>query len=306
MRLPARCSILLGLLALGSACASAKPGSMAPSDAYADSYAPAVPITDMAAAPASEATSVEMSTSMQGSGAVIPAAVMGSIPPASKPTGAIATAGGEKTIADDQLPTTGDDSVDQMLVFNGALGLAVAPDTIPASIDAAVQQAVEAGGYVAQQTDAALTLRVPSKRFRKLMKGLEGLGQVRTRSVQTLDVSEEFHDLEVRLENLQSTRGRIQKLLSQTKDLAETLTVEKELERVSAEIDAIEGRLRFLSSQAAFSTVTMAFQELPREVTIVVPDETPPPPPLPPPARLLDSSAEWLDEVDVHRLMSLR
>lgn len=306
MRLPARCSILLGLLALGSACASAKPGSMAPSDAYADSYAPAVPITDMAAAPASEATSVEMSTSMQGSGAVIPAAVMGSIPPASKPTGAIATAGGEKTIADDQLPTTGDDSVDQMLVFNGALGLAVAPDTIPASIDAAVQQAVEAGGYVAQQTDAALTLRVPSKRFRKLMKGLEGLGQVRTRSVQTLDVSEEFHDLEVRLENLQSTRGRIQKLLSQTKDLAETLTVEKELERVSAEIDAIEGRLRFLSSQAAFSTVTMAFQELPREVTIVAPDETPPPPPLPPPARLLDSSAEWLDEVDVHRLMSLR
>lgn len=306
MRIPARCSILLGLLALGSACASAKPGSMAPADAYADPYAGAMPATDMAAAAAPEAMPVAMPSSMEGAGAVMPAAVMGSIAPASKPTGAIATAGGEKTIADDELPTTGDDSVDQMLVFNGALGLAVAPDTIPASIDAAVQQAVEAGGYVAQQTDAAVTLRVPSKRFRKLMKGLEGLGQVRTRSVQTVDVSEEFHDLEVRLENLQSTRGRIQKLLSQTKDLAETLIVEKELERVSAEIDAIEGRLRFLSSQAAFSTVTMAFQELPREVTIVAPDETPPPPPLPPPARLLDSSAEWLGEVDVHRLMSLR
>lgn len=300
MRFPARCSILLGLLALGSACASAKPGSMAPSDAYADGYDSAMPAADMAAAPEA------MPTTMDGAGAVMPGAVMGSIPPASKPTGAIATAGGEKTIADDELPTTGDDSIDQMLVFNGTLGLAVQPDTIPASIDAAVQQAVEAGGYVAQQTDAALTLRVPSKRFRKLMKGLEGLGQVRTRSVQTLDVSEEFHDLKVRLENLQSTRGRIQKLLSQTKDLAETLTVEKELERVSAEIDAIEGRLRFLSSQAAFSTVTMAFQELPREVTIVAPDETPPPPALPPPARLLDSSAAWLDEVDVHRLMSLR
>lgn len=306
MRLPARCSILLGLLALGSACASAKPGSMAPADAYADPYAGAVPATDMAAAAAPEAMPGVMPSSMESAGAVMPAAVMGSIAPASKPTGAIATAGGEKTIADDELPTTGDDSVDQMLVFNGALGLAVAPDTIPASIDAAVQQAVEAGGYVAQQTDAAVTLRVPSKRFRRLMKGLEGLGQVRTRSVQTLDVSEEFHDLKVRLENLQSTRGRIQKLLSQTKDLAETLIVEKELERVSAEIDAIEGRLRFLSSQAAFSTVTMAFQELPREVTIVAPDETPPPPPLPPPARLLDSSAEWLGEVDVHRLMSLR
>ena len=239
-------------------------------------------------------------------GGVMPAAVIGSIAPPSAPTGAVvATKGGEKAIGSDELPTTGDESVDQMLVFNGALGLAVQPDTIPASIDAAVQLAVEAGGYVSQQTDQSLTLRVPSKRFRKLMKGLEGLGQVRTRSVQTLDVSEEFHDLKVRLENLQSTRTRIQKLLGQASNLSEILVVEKELERVSAEIDAIEGRLRFLSSQAAFSTVTMAFQELPREVTIVEPDE-PPPPPLAPPARLLGSSAAWVDEVDVHRLLSLQ
>lgn len=315
MRFPARCSILLVSLALGPACAAGKPGLATPMPADASMAAGPMPMmTDAAAAAAAEvmpgampaAIPGAMPASMGSAGAGVPAAVMGAIPPASKPTGAIATAGGEKAIADDELPTTGDDSVDQMLVFNGALGLAVAPDTIPASIDAAVQLAVEAGGYVAQQTDAALTLRVPSKRFRRLMKGLEGLGQVRTRSVQTLDVSEEFHDLKVRLENLQSTRARIQKLLSQTKDLGETLIVEKELERVSAEIDAIEGRLRFLSSQAAFSTVTMAFQELPREVTIVQTDDTPPPPLPPPPARLLDSSAEWLDEVDVHRLMSLR
>jgi hypothetical protein len=214
--------------------------------------------------------------------------------------------GGDKAIADDDLPTTGDESVDQMLVFNRVLGLAVQPDAIPASIDASVQLAVDAGGYVAQQTDTSLTLRVPSKRFRRLMKGLEGLGQVRTRSVQTVDVSEEFHDLKVRLENLQSTRTRIQKLLGQATNLSEILVVEKELERVSAEIDAIEGRLRFLSSQAAFSTVTMSFQELPREVTIVEPEEPPPPPPLPTPARLLDSSAVWVDEVDVHRLLSLQ
>lgn len=317
MRFPARCSILLVSLAIGPACASAKPGMATEMSMPADSYAAGSPMPVMndataaagemsAAVPGAMPMPGAVPASMASAGAMVPAAVMGSIPPASKPTGAIATAGGEKTIADDELPTTGDDSIDQMLVFNGSLGLAVAPDTIPASIDAAVQLAVEAGGYVAQQTDAALTLRVPSKRFRRLMKGLEGLGQVRTRSVQTLDVSEEFHDLKVRLENLHSTRTRIQKLLSQTKDLSETLIVEKELERVSAEIDAIEGRMRFLSSQAAFSTVTMAFEELPREVTIVQTDDTPPPPPLPPPARLLDSSAEWLGEVDVHRLMSLR
>jgi hypothetical protein len=50
----------------------------------------------------------------------------------------------------------------------------------------------------------------------------------------------------------------------------------------------------------------VAFTELPRETTVVAEDPTPPPPPLPPPARTLDSSAEWLEEVDVHRLISLR
>jgi len=313
MRLPARCSILLGLLALGSACASShKPGVASDAPMSMDAYGGDMPVDMAGAAPAADmamerqAMGVAIPTSPSSPGGVMPAAVMGSIAPVSAPAAAVVASGGEKAVASDDLPTTGDESVDQMLVFNGALGLAVQPDTIPASIDSAVQLAVEAGGYVSQQTDISLTLRVPSKRFRKLMRGLEGLGQVRTRSVQTLDVSEEFHDLKVRLENLQSTRTRIQKLLGQATNLSEILVVEKELERVSAEIDAIEGRLRFLSSQAAFSTVTMAFQELPREVTIVQSDETPPPPPLPAPARLLGSSAPWVDEVDVHRLLSLQ
>jgi Domain of unknown function (DUF4349) len=304
MRNPARLSLLLGLVALGSACAPSKPGVS--SDAPADAYYP--PGYDVAAAEEALGHHAQdvmpmppgAPASVPSTGAVMPAAVMGSIAPVKA-----ASSEGEPAVADDELPTTGDDAIDQMIVFNGALTLAVPPATIPASIDAAVELAVAAGGYIAQQTDTSLTLRVPSRRFRKLMKGIEGLGQVRARSVQTLDVSEEFHDLKVRLENLQATRTRIQKLLGQAKDLGEILVVEKELERVSAEIDRIEGRLRFLSSQAAFSTVTLGLVELPRELTIVAEEPATLIAPPPPPARLLDPSVEWINEVDVHRLMSL-
>ena len=311
MRFPVRRSIPLFLLALGLGCAAkSKTDSHAPmpDDVYGG--------VDMAAAEAAPEAMAAMPGDMAGAtpsaspgpGAVMPAAVMGSIAaPAARPNGGGDQAeGGEAAIADD-LPTTGDDSVEQMLVFNGALHLAVQPDSIPASIDAAVERAVRAGGYIAQQTDTSLTLRVPSRRFRRLMKGVEGLGQVRSRSVQTLDVSERYHDLKVRLENLQATRSRIQKLMGQAKDLSEILVVEKELERISAEIDTIEGQLRYLSSQAAFSTVTITFSELPRELTIVEDEHEPVvPPPPPPPARVLDSSVEWIDEVDVTRLLSLR
>lgn len=305
---PARTTILLGLLASSLACA-AQSKAGAPMDA--GYYAEAAPAyDDVAGAEARDDSGMQaelpaMTVGAAQAGAVMPASVMGSPAPARAVVASGDGSGGERAISDDDVPTTGD-GVDQMLVFNGALSLAVAPDTIPSSIDTAADLAVAAGGYIAQQTDTTLTLRVPSGRFRKLMRGLEGLGQVRGRSVQTLDVSEEFHDLKVRLENLLATRTRIQKLLGQAKDLTEILVVEKELERLSVEIDGIEGRLRFLSSQATFSTVTLGFQELPREVVIVEPDE-PPALVVPPaaPARLLDSSVEWIGEVDVQRLMSL-
>ena len=67
------------------------------------------------------------------------------------------------------------------------------------------------------------------------------------------DVSEEFHDLEVRLGNLRATRTRLQEFLGRATGINDMLTVEKELERVALEIDHIEGRLEFLRTRAAMS-----------------------------------------------------
>jgi len=310
MTLPAYCTTILALLALGSGCAH----KSAPSpEAYDDAYRyddvgmvdGGVGVESMAAAPM--APTVATTQTAPTSAPAMPAAVMGSVPSGSAAIETETSPSAEEAVVDPELPTIGADAVDQMLVFNGALSLMVEPDGIPDSIDAAVDQAVRAGGYIAQQTDTTLTLRVPSRRFRKVMHQIEGLGEVRSRSVQTIDVSEEFHDLRVRLDNLQATRTRIQKLLGQAKGLTEILTVEKELERVGAEIDRIQGRLRFLSSQAAFSTVTITFAELPREIQIVADDprDTPPPPP-PPPPHVLDTHVDWIGEVGVHGLMEIR
>ena len=312
MKLPAHCLTMLSLLALSFGCAAAShKAAPAPYDdyAYQESMGPARDMAEEAPA-TTEAAPMDagaMASPAPAGGAKPPTAVMGSLPPR---TTADADGSGspDEAIADDDMPTTGTDVVDQMLVFNGALSLQVEHGGIASGIDQAVDLAVRAGGYIAQQTDTSLTLRVPSKRFRKLMRQVEGLGEVHSRSVHTLDVSEEFHDLKVRLDNLQSTRARIEKLLAQAKGLQEVLTVEKELERVSAEIDRIQGRLRFLSSQAAFSTVTIGFSEKPAPVVVIVEDDReiePPPPPPPPPPRVLRSNVDWVSDVGVHRLMDI-
>lgn len=213
---------------------------------------------------------------------------------------------GEAGEADfDALETIGSDSVDQMLIFTGQLSLQVDYDQTAQIIDAAVTRAVAAGGYVAEMTDTSLRLRVPSKRFRKVMAQVEDLGEVLSRGVSALDVSEEFHDLEVQLDNLKATRARIEKLLGQAKDLNQILTIEQELQRVTSEIDRLEGRMRLLSSQATFSTLSLAVSERPeqREELKIATDDTPPPPP--PPPRTLEGSAQWVSGVGVHGLMNL-
>ncbi|WP_181234336.1 DUF4349 domain-containing protein [Enhygromyxa salina] len=238
---------------------------------------------------------------MPESTAALPASVFGA--PAPPPVTAVAVAPGEAEPAIEPLDTIGADAVDQMLIFTGQLAIRVDFSVTAKTIDTAVGLAVGAGGYVAQMTDTTLTLRVPSKRFRKVMMQLEDLGEVESRAVQALDVSEEFHDLQVQLDNLKATRARIEKLLAQSKDLAQILTVEKELQRVTAEIDRIEGRIRLLSSQAAFSTISIAFSERPeqREVKIAVDDGSTPPPSSP---RTLSTSAGWISTVGVDSLMN--
>ncbi|MBL4685265.1 MAG: DUF4349 domain-containing protein [Nannocystaceae bacterium] len=236
-------------------------------------------------------------TSME---AVPPTAVLGSPPPKSV---AAHNPGSDAQPAIEEMRTTGADSVDQMIIFTGQLALEVDFSTTSTAIDDAVAIAVAAGGYVAKMTDTTLQLRVPSKRFRRSMKQLEGLGDVRSRGVQAMDVSEEFHDIEVRLDNLKATRARIAKLLASSKDLSQILTIEKELQRVTLEIDRIEGRLRLLASQAAFSTLAIGFSERPepRQGPLEVAKDTAAPPP---PPRTLRSAAAWIGEVRVHELMS--
>ena len=257
-------------------------------------------MVDAAAGPAPEmaaASPAQVAPAPAVASEAAPIAVLGSVLPKEvQPSG-----GAERAL--EEMRTTGADSVDQMIIFTGQLALEVEFSATSGAIDEAVAVAVGAGGYVAEMTNNTLRLRVPSKRFRRAMKQLEALGDVKSRGVQAMDVSEEFHDIEVRLSNLKATRSRIAKLLASSKDLVEILKVEKELQRVTVEIDRIEGRLRLLASQAAFSTVAIGFSERPEdrdEPLVVVADDPPPPPP---PPRTLGSAAGWIGDVRVQSLI---
>jgi hypothetical protein len=127
------------------------------------------------------------------------------------------------------------------------------------------------GGYLAEaQTQrgaqdrrhGSLTIRVDAGRFDVAVAAVRALGDVRTENVGTQDVTKAYTDLETRLRVKRETADRLREILrTRTAKLAEVLEAERELARVTEEIERMEGERRFYDQQVAFSTLTVTLQE---------------------------------------------
>jgi len=143
------------------------------------------------------------------------------------------------------------------------------------SLERAVTQvrllAARVGGYVANTVmqsgrgdlrSASLEVKIPAERFDEGLSGLAPLGKLESVNVLAEDVGEEFTDVTARMQNSRRLESRLIDLLARgTGKLKDVLDVEQELARVREEIERSEGRLRYLRSHAALSTLTIAVHE---------------------------------------------
>ena len=133
------------------------------------------------------------------------------------------------------------------------------------------QLAAQVGGYIANSSvsggrdqirQATLEIKIPASKYDQAVGDLSTIGKVETVNSTAEDVGEEFVDVTARVTNARRLEERIIALLStRTAKLDEVLRVEHELARVREEIERYEGRLRFLSTRAATSTLTITVHE---------------------------------------------
>lgn len=192
-----------------------------------------------------------------------------------------------------------------LLVYTAALSMEVDGADIAATIERIIEEAVQLGGYLASRDDRSVQVRVPSAQFREGLGTFEQMGDVTSRRVSAQDVTEEYSDLEVRLQNLRAIRDRLESFLQRASNIEEVMRVHAELERVAREIDGVEGRLRFLSARVAYSLVTVTLSARPVVQAPAEPREPAAPPPPPPPQRP-DLPVDWMDDMGLDRLLNLR
>ncbi len=159
------------------------------------------------------------------------------------------------SVSDDAVET----GAERKLIRNGDISIEVSDLQ---KTHAAVQDWVkEFGGYISGSNNgeksSSYTVRIPSEKFDSAMDAAGALGTLKSKNISTQDVSEQFYDLQSRLETKKVLREKLNGYLRQANSMQDILKVESELNSVQSDIESMEGRLKRLSSQIDFSTISV-------------------------------------------------
>lgn len=152
---------------------------------------------------------------------------------------------------------------ERLLVNRAFLRLSVGDD--PGPVATQVGTLVEgAGGYVesssAGNRRADFTLRIPAPELNRFLDAVQRLGTTEERRVLSEDVTESSADLDARIENLAAVRDRLRSHLDRAGDIADIISVERELARVQTELDILEGRRGRMQRDVSYSVVSLQIE----------------------------------------------
>lgn len=173
----------------------------------------------------------------------------------------------EEAMADGALSEAGTAAaVERKLIKNGSLSLEV--ENLDEAEQAVISWGTTLGGYVSDssswKSSRSLTLRIPSERFDEAMSGIGTLGVMVSRNIYTNDVTEQFYDLQGRIQTKQILYDRLNSYLKDAKNMADLISIESELNKVKSDLESMQGQMNRLSNQINFSTLSV-YLELPAD-----------------------------------------
>lgn len=152
-----------------------------------------------------------------------------------------------------------DEKAERMIIYNADLDLTVkTPDSANKAIGTIAK---DLGGYVQSMGTHKTVIRIKSENLNKAIEAISKLGKITHKNLSGQDVSEDYFDLQVRVENAEKARKRYLELLEKAVNVDEALKVERELERLNKEIDLLKGKANKLQHLSEFSTLNIYLQE---------------------------------------------
>jgi len=136
---------------------------------------------------------------------------------------------------------------------------------------ALVRDAVKAvNGYIAKESQDKhgerarinIVIRVPQDRFDELVDKISSSAEtIDSKNINTKDVTEEYVDIQARIKTKLEVENRYRQLLTKASKMEDILKIEKQIGDIREEIEAAEGRLRYLHDRSEFSTLTVVYYQ---------------------------------------------
>ncbi len=144
-------------------------------------------------------------------------------------------------------------AVKRVIIYSGAIQLVTA--NIASTIESIRQMSVSIGGYLQDMDSHSITVRIPADKFDDALNQVASKGRVTDKQIKAADVTEQMRDLGIRLANAQQTRQQLLDLLNKSTKVEDTIKIEAELERVTAEVELLKGKIRAMQLDVDYSVL---------------------------------------------------
>jgi hypothetical protein len=105
-------------------------------------------------------------------------------------------------------------------------------------------------------------IKIAPDKWNQFIKEVTDLGDLKSQSKTGEDVTEKYIDLNSRLKNKEMAYNRLIDLLNtKTKKLSDLLAVERQIERVSGEIEVLKGQIRYYDNLVSMATLDLHLTE---------------------------------------------
>ncbi|WP_395364648.1 DUF4349 domain-containing protein [Streptomyces sp. YH02] len=112
-------------------------------------------------------------------------------------------------------------------------------------------------GYVTSR----IVLRVPQERYDTVLTDLAGTGKLLARKADAKDVTGQVVDVESRIATQRTSVARVRALMDRAERLTDVVTLEGELSRRQADLEALLAQQASLKDQTSLATITLQLSE---------------------------------------------
>jgi len=106
-----------------------------------------------------------------------------------------------------------------------------------------------------------LVVKIPSESLDNFLKFLEECGDIKSLNISANDITDQYVDTEIRLDSTKRSLEKYYEFLQNTQNVEEMLKVQAEINRLTAEIEAAEGKINLWNKQVSESSVDITIRE---------------------------------------------